>query len=156
MNRIAFIKDNGFINHSFVPDAQDVYVAGDEVDGLTIQFFPYSEDPLNWIDTKFWDFDEGEWADIPEKPSGEHYVWSATEKTYVMDRGAMEREVRLERNKKLADTDWMMVRDTPKLSDEVIELRTYRQALRDLMASIDFDTLEDTSTITWPVPPDFV
>ena len=156
MNRIAFVRDDGFINHCFLPDDQTTYVDGEERDGFEVHFFPYSEDPIKWMDTKFWDFDTGEWATIPTKPSGNYYTWDTTQKNYVIDREAMKREVRLERNKKLADTDWMMVRDTPLETGPVFELKAYRQELRDLMATINFDELEDLSAITWPTPPDFL
>ena len=52
--------------------------------------------------------------------------------------------VRLERNEKLAETDWRALSDLT-LSDE---WKTYRQALRDLPS-----TQSDPDNITFPTPP---
>ena len=63
------------------------------------------------------------------------------------------RLLRIERNKKIAETDWRMLPDqTP--SDDWIN---YRQALRDLPASaspkLDSNYELDSSSFTWPTEP---
>ena len=64
------------------------------------------------------------------------------------------RLLRIERNKKIAETDWRMLPDqTP--SDDWIN---YRQALRDLPASatpkLNSDYELDFSSFTWPTEPE--
>ena len=63
------------------------------------------------------------------------------------------RLLRIERNLKLAETDWRMVKDykgTDQLSWE-----TYRQALRDLpaTASPQIDSQGNLTNVTWPEVP---
>ena len=62
--------------------------------------------------------------------------------------------LRRERTAKLAETDWMLLSDTPEMSDA---WKTYRQALRDLPASTtptcDSDGNLDSSSVTWPTEP---
>ncbi len=55
-------------------------------------------------------------------------------------------ELREERNKLLAETDWMVLSDTTKISDA---WKTYRQALRDLPANTS-----DPTNPTYPTKPE--
>lgn len=153
MNRAAFIRDNGLINHSFLPDSQDTYTAGQVVDGLTVQFYDYDEDPAAWHNTKFWDFSLEEWADLPTNPNAPYYIWNLAAKNYTLDRASFEKDTRDERDKKLKDTDWCVLPDAPVDDTYLQAMKTYRQELRDFPATIDFDTIEDISTISWPVEP---
>ena len=64
--------------------------------------------------------------------------------------------LREERNKKLKDCDYLLHPDYPISSDTVKQnWITYRQALRDLPAtvSLQFDDNGDLIDITWPTPP---
>lgn len=56
--------------------------------------------------------------------------------------------LRLQRNRLLRDSDWMLLDDAP-FSDVLIQkIKGYRQALRDLP-----DTITDLNNIEWPAPP---
>ena len=68
---------------------------------------------------------------------------SADEEADAVLRGM--NDMRLERNKRLAITDHYALQDTAAMSSE---MTTYRQALRDLPASVS-----DPFDITWPTPP---
>ena len=54
-------------------------------------------------------------------------------------------DLRKERNKKLAETDWMCFPDSPTMSDE---WKNYRQELRDITKT--YKTLDD---VKWPIKP---
>ena len=64
------------------------------------------------------------------------------------------RLLRLERDARLAKTDWMSFSDSPTMSDD---WKTYRQALRDLPASaspkMGTDGNLDMSSVTFPTEP---
>ena len=64
------------------------------------------------------------------------------------------RLLRIERDTRLAKTDWRTLSDSPTMSDA---WKTYRQALRDLPASaspsLDSDGNLDLSSVTWPTEP---
>ena len=51
---------------------------------------------------------------------------------------------REERNKRLADTDWTQVSDSPLSDSKKTEWQTYRQALRDMPSQEGFDPLNPT------------
>ena len=75
------------------------------------------------------------------------------DKVAELDAAEPMRLLRIERNKKIAETDWRMLPDhTP--SDDWIN---YRQALRDLPASaspkLDSNYNLDFSSFTWPTEP---
>tara|TARA_B100001094_G_C17809398_1_gene613044 strand:+ start:66 stop:410 length:345 start_codon:yes stop_codon:yes gene_type:complete len=62
--------------------------------------------------------------------------------------------LRIERNRRLAETDWRMHSDYPGSNQEV--WRTYRQALRDLPATQEpqLDSQGSLINITWPEVPE--
>ena len=64
------------------------------------------------------------------------------------------RLLRVERNTRLAATDWMSFSDSPTMSDD---WKTYRQALRDLPVSVspklDSNGDLDLSSVTFPTEP---
>jgi len=61
--------------------------------------------------------------------------------------------LRMERNRRLARTDWMSFPDSPTMS---AEWTTYRQALRDLpsTASPSLDENGNLTGVTWPTKPE--
>ena len=83
--------------------------------------------------------------------------WGTTWEAVVEKRDALIAEqpmklLRVERNQKLADTDWMGNSDVTMST----AWKTYRQALRDLPASADpklKDGMLDESSVTWPTKP---
>ena len=92
-----------------------------------------------------------EWLDTGQTKPTETEINS---KISSLDSAEAMRLLRIERNKKIAETDWRMLPDqTP--SDE---WTNYRQALRDLPASAspklnsNYDL--DFSSFTWPTEPE--
>lgn len=59
-------------------------------------------------------------------------------------------EVRMLRNKRLAETDWTVLQDSPFTSEQTADWVIYRQALRDITAHADFPNLDDDD---WPTKP---
>ena len=62
------------------------------------------------------------------------------------------RLLRLERNRRLVETDWMALNDVTVS----VEWKTYRQALRDLPATTDPQLNENgmLTNVTWPEAPE--
>ena len=56
--------------------------------------------------------------------------------------------VRQDRNKKLADSDWTVLTDSPLTTAKKTEWKTYRAALRDISAAEGFP-----HTMEWPTEP---
>ena len=65
------------------------------------------------------------------------------------------RLLRLERNTKLAETDWIIVKGLEQ-SIDLTEWKTYRQALRDLPATANpqLDSQGNLVNVTWPEVPE--
>ncbi len=64
--------------------------------------------------------------------------------------GALDRalyDLRLQRNQKLAETDYLALSDNTLSSD----MKTYRQNLRDLTSGLD--TVDKVNNVTWPTKP---
>ena len=95
------------------------------------------------------DYSGIEWLDSEQKPT----KTEVADKIAELDASEPMRLLRIERNKKIALTDWRMLPDqTP--SDN---WTNYRQALRDLPASaspkLDSNYNLDFSSFTWPTEP---
>ena len=91
-----------------------------------------------------------EWLDSGQQPTAQE----VKAKIIELDAAEPMRLLRIERDKKIALTDWRMLPDhTP--SDDWIN---YRQALRDLPASsspkLDSSGELDFSSFTWPTEPE--
>ena len=89
------------------------------------------------------------WADEREQPTEDAIQAKITE----LQNAEPMRLLRLERNKKLAETDWMSFSDSPTMSTE---WQTYRQSLRDLpsTASPSLDENGQLTNVTWPTKPE--
>ena len=90
-----------------------------------------------------------EWLSSEQQPTKTEIV----DKIAELDTAEPMRLLRIERNKKIALTDWRASSDLT-MSDA---WKTYRQALRDLPASaspsLDSDYDLDLTSVTWPTEP---
>ena len=96
------------------------------------------------------DYSGLKWLDSGQQPTEQEVKAKITE----LDAAEPMRLLRIERDKKIAQTDWRVLPDqTP--SDDWIN---YRQALRDLPASatpkLNSDYELDFSSFTWPTEPE--
>ena len=102
-------------------------VTGETAEGTAIE----SDDPSKWGVT---------WKQISDKMTS-------------IDAAAPMKELRLQRDAKLAETDWTALSDVTMADN----MKTYRQALRDLPASADGKdaTLKDgvLENVKWPQKP---
>ena len=68
-----------------------------------------------------------------------------------------ESQLRGWRNRQLAETDSWMLPDRNLNDEQLTELETYRQALRDLPSTIEWvDLLCDPTTIVYPDAPEWM
>ena len=91
-----------------------------------------------------------EWMDSGQQPTEQE----VKAKLIELDAAEPMRLLRIERNKKIAETDWRMLPDQTPSDDWT----NYRQALRDLPASVtpklDSYGELDFSSFTWPTEPE--
>ena len=66
------------------------------------------------------------------------------------------RLIRAYRNKLLLETDWAVLADTPFTEEQLVEIKAYRQALRDFTVTEDPDTYISVEVAPWPTKPDFL
>jgi len=90
------------------------------------------------------------WLSSEQQPTKTEIV----DKIAELDAAEPMRLLRIERDKKIAETDWRVLPDQPSSDDWV----NYRQALRDLPASVspklDSNYELDFSSFTWPTEPE--
>ena len=96
------------------------------------------------------DYSGLEWLDISQTKPTETEI---SNKISELDSVEAMRLLRLERNARIAETDWRASSDLT-LSDA---WKTYRQSLRDLPASsnpkLDSEGFLDMTSVTWPTKP---
>ena len=96
------------------------------------------------------DYSGLEWLDSEQQPTKTEIY----DKIAELDASEPMRLLRIERNKKIAETDWRMLPDQTPSDDWT----NYRQALRDLPASaspkLDSFYELDFSSFTWPTEPE--
>jgi hypothetical protein len=62
--------------------------------------------------------------------------------------------LRSERNRRLAETDWVALADAHLSQDKKDAWFAYRQKLRDFPEEVTVTSLQDFDTLTWPIKPD--
>ena len=95
-----------------------------------------------------------EWLDKNQtKPTEEEVNAKISE----LEKGEPMRLLRQERNKLIAETDWMTIKYLESGIAMSASWKDYRQKLRDLPASsnpkLNSDGLLDMTSVTWPTPP---
>ena len=90
-----------------------------------------------------------EWMDSGQQPTKQEIF----DKIAELDAAEPMRLLRIERDKKIAQTDWRVLPDQTPTDDWI----NYRQALRDLPASaspkLDSNYNLDLTSISWPIEP---
>jgi hypothetical protein len=89
--------------------------------------------------------DDITWTDVSQtQPTEEEIVAKATE----LENAEPLRLLRIERNAKLAETDWTQMADSSLTDSVKAEWVTYRTALRDIT-----DSATSLDDVTWPEKP---
>lgn len=86
---------------------------------------------------------------LKEKPSqpSEMHEWDIVNKKWIENIEQAWVTVRRKRDLLLLETDWMALPDAPFSTEEVIAIKIYRQALRDITEQVD------PYNISWPIKP---
>ena len=130
---------------------------GNAIRSLGIEEFvlygePKNEQEFNSMFRKVVGKDSSDSAILSSDPSDFGVTWSQVKpKIAELEAAEPMRLLRLERNRRLAETDWMANSDVVMADD----WKTYRQALRDLPATAE-PKLENEQLInvTWPEVPE--
>lgn len=112
---------------------EDMIPAGFMQQGVSIMEF-------NW---------NGSSLDRVGKPPNRFATYSGTEWTW--DAELLLGDVRKIRNAKLTATDWTQVSDAPLSEEQKLAWQEYRQALRNIMDSVD--GISSVNDVAWPTQP---
>ncbi len=82
---------------------------------------------------------------------GDDYVLSVDDQAKL---GKAWTALRSERNRRLAETDWVALVDAHLSQDKKDAWFAYRQKLRDFPEEVTVTSLQDFDSLTWPVKPD--
>ena len=109
---------------------------------------PTTEEEFNEMFRKVVDVDSNGVGIQSDKPSDFGVTWAqaSAKKSELINAEPM-RLLRLERNRRLAETDWMASSDVTMADD----WKTYRQALRDVPAQEGVTGLDN---VKWPTKPE--
>ena len=115
---------------------------------------PTTEDEFNSMFRKVTGVDKNGSGIESSNPSDFGTTWKAvSDKKAALIAAAPMAELRVQRNAKLAETDYLALSDVTLSAD----MKTYRQALRDLPASaspsLDSNGDLDLTSVPWPTEP---
>jgi len=113
----------------------------------------YSSEILHGVDLTVTEdthyIDGGEVVQKPQRPSASH-EWSMDTKEWILNPEKAWSAVRHQRDTLIAATDWMVLPDAPFTESEIVEIKEYRQALRDITEQ------PDPLNIEWPEKPEVI
>ena len=147
MIKVAMTRSNGEVGYIISPAVDDDYIDGQVYGVYTARHISVDSNDDDYIIRKYWDGNG--WVDRGERPSDLH-EWIDGE--WYLNLTYLFNEVRGERQKKLAMSDWTQTIDSPLSDSKKAEWATYRQALRDVPANNSDAT--DLSDIIWPTKPE--
>ena len=110
-------------------------------------------DAGNFMSTTYWSYSTEAWVNRDARPN-RHASWAW--EAWSWDSDLLLDDIRKERNKRIFQSDWTVILDSPLTDAEQTEVRTYRTALRDLPATLDMSTISSVDEVTWPTAPDFI
>jgi len=98
------------------------------------------------FDTHFYDWIKKETVLLPPKPSDYHW-FDYDKKMWVIRKEEALLLIRSERDKRIAESDWVLLDDVPLSDGKRNEWKIYRQKLRDITKTPNLGNLQ------WPVKP---
>ena len=153
---VAFHDENGVIQITQTDNGQHGLDGEVAENGLIIHRI-YSTEEFDtvgeFISRYVWCNDLGWWKLVPERPNPFAY-WDTTLDPHAWnwDVNIFLSEVRLLRDRKLSQTDWMVLPDSPLSETDKTAILSYRQELRDYPSTL---TGEESSIeeLLWPEQP---
>lgn len=147
MIKVAMTKANGEVGYIISPAVDDEYTDNQVYGDYTARLISADSDDDDYIVRKYWDGDA--WADKGERPTDLH-EW--VNGAWVLNVSYLFNEIRAERTKRLAFSDWTQMPDSSLSDSKKSEWASYRTALRDVPANNSSVTrLED---VDWPTKPE--
>lgn len=120
--------------------------------------FPIENVPL-WMKTHYYVID-GEYSTWRSRvaPPNDFAHWNFESETWDWNSGKFLEYIREDRNYRLTSTDWTQVADAPLTAEQLAEVASYRQALRDITTPIiaNPEQYPTEESIPWPTPPTFI
>lgn len=85
-------------------------------------------------------------------PVNEHASWNFDTSSWTWDAAKVTQEIRNKRNGLLLRTDYAVLPDAPFTDAEVVDIKAYRQTLRDFPSTVTSNPAT-ANDVTWPTPP---
>jgi hypothetical protein len=152
--KVALINENGVIERTDMDNGrwpED----GESLDGRRVQRI-YDLEGLevsDYISTRVWSDDAYAFVAVDRRPNMyADFDWSTEQ--WVWDTELILNEIRTERDRRLMQTDWALMVDTPLSDEQQAEMKLYRQALRDFPSTLDMTQVMSLQDVEdWPVHP---
>lgn len=134
----------------------DTPLEGHTPDGHYIKIIYDSiESIADFMSTRHFDFAQDVF--IERDPAPNYFCkWSSSVSNWILDEDKFYSLIRAERDRRLAETDWYMLPDTPLTEDDRFRMQLYRQDLRDFPLIVSISNamgLTNLSELPWPIRP---
>jgi hypothetical protein len=152
---VVWVKPYGIISHIQSWNAESPEEGSITNDNETIYYLQESvledigfKNPAQFLDSYYRKEDSWLYRGRPT----DYQRWVKETEVWEVDTDLVISETRNLRNFKLGVSDWTQAVDAPLSEEKKVEWRTYRQALRDIMANLPAD-LDDPKNVSWPTEP---
>lgn len=116
-------------------------------DGMEDTNYLYKTVTDNNIINSYYNFSTNSFLAYPAKPAGDFYNWQLS--AWVFDSSSFTTAMRVERDRRLKETDWTQLADIVLTTAERDSWNTYRQTLRDVPSNL-VGTERSLEDINWP------
>ena len=104
-----------------------------------------------FINTTVWDYEEQKWARVEHRPEAPAN-WDSVQKVWIIDSARVADSIRVERNRRLVQSDWTQLGDVPLTDEQQAAWNDYRKQLRDLPNNLT-GLERGVQEAAWPVIP---
>ena len=158
IKHIFKVAPSGEILSIGLAGASNVPEGSDEEGNLIVHWYAESPESLaDFMERHYYDYYSAAFTERPPKPN-RFAFWDFESASWDWNSGKFLDYIRGERNHKLTSTDWTQVADAPLTAEQLAEVASYRQALRDLTTPIiaNPEQYPTEESIPWPTPPSFI
>ncbi len=131
---------------------------GAQADGRFLQYVSLEGKNISidqFIETRYYSYEQGGFV-VRESRPNTAATWNSETSEWEWNTEDLLNLIRLDRKVLLFNTDWACTTDAPITETQQVEIRAYRQALRDFPSTLDMSGIRRLEDVVWPSAPSWI